>query len=115
MFRHLREDTVSGTPTGERARSGGSAPADLNRGAPRTRWCGQSHLRLPAFRFLPLLFVLSSLQAARSGRPDDKLRDAIRRGGAANSTRAIVCAAAPGCLVAVAPRKAAESPLLFDI
>jgi hypothetical protein len=25
------------------------------RGAPRTRWCGQFHLRLSAFRFLPFL------------------------------------------------------------
>ena len=33
------------------------------RGAPRTRWCGQFHLRLSAFRFLRFL---SSLRAKRS-------------------------------------------------
>src|ERR1700759_283502 len=63
MFRHLQEDAVSGTPTGERARSGGSGQADLFVARPAPAGADSSHLRLSAFRFLRFSFVLSSLRA----------------------------------------------------
>ena len=57
-----------GTPTGERARSGGCASRPI-RGASRTRWCGSWTMRLSAFRFL-LSFVVAS--EAKPSRPKPK-------------------------------------------
>jgi hypothetical protein len=55
MFRHLQEDAVSGTPTGERARSGGSAQADNSVARPAPAGADSTNLRLSAFRFLLFL------------------------------------------------------------
>jgi hypothetical protein len=54
---HLRMEYSSGqnrggTPTGERARSGGAAQADLSVARPAPAGADSSHLRLSAFRFL---------------------------------------------------------------
>jgi hypothetical protein len=57
MSRHLQEDTVSGTPTGERARSGGAAQADPTVARPAPAGAVSSHPRLSAFRFLLFLFT----------------------------------------------------------
>jgi hypothetical protein len=57
--------TVSGTPTGERARSGGSARADLSVARSRARWHGNmKHCvcrRSASFDFLSSVLSLSSL------------------------------------------------------
>jgi hypothetical protein len=54
-----------GTPAGERARSGGSAQAGLSVARPARRLrAGHETLRLPAFRFLFLLFVIASASEA---------------------------------------------------
>ena len=47
-------------------RVGASRPL---RGAPRTRWCGQSHLRLPAFRFLRFFFSSCPAIARKGDHP----------------------------------------------
>jgi hypothetical protein len=61
-FRRSQEDTASGTPTGERARSGGAAQAGLFVVRGRARWHGNmKHCicrRSASFFFL--LFVIAS-------------------------------------------------------